>query len=166
MSTMMADHQMPTEGWVAIVAAALGAKPLWDYLTRKKTLDAAHERDRAEHSAEIELRKLTADEGKDHKLIRLLEKQVKDLRDEVKELRTRVGEAAGDKVIIATQAATITRLEADLARVRGERDHYRMIAETGAQAVRAAGDPHAAQQLDDEISEADEATSQAGGKPR
>lgn len=120
------DHtmdKMPTEGWVAIVAAALGAKPLWDYLTRKKTLDAAQERDRAEHSAEIELRKLTADEGKDHKLIRLLEKQVKELErrvDELTKAQALMGdERTQDKVIIATQAATITRLEADNARLRG-----------------------------------------------
>lgn len=123
MSTTMADHQIPTEGWVAIVAAALGAKPLWDYLTRKKTLDAAHERDRAEHSQEIELRKLTADEGKDHKLIRLLEKQVKELErrvDELTKAQALMGdERTQDKVIIATQAATITRLEADNARLRG-----------------------------------------------
>ena len=158
------DHtmdKMPTEGWVAIVAAALGAKPLWDYLTRKKTLDAAQERDRAEHSAEIELRKLTADEGKDHKLIRLLEKQVKDLRDEVKELRTRVDEAAGDKVLIATQTERIKQLEADNARLRAERDHYRSIATAGGLAL-ADSRPDAAKQILEEISEADEATSQAG----
>lgn len=140
------DHtmdKMPTEGWVAIVAAALGAKPLWDYLTRKKTLDAAQERDRAEHSAEIELRKLTADEGKDHKLIRLLEKQVKELErrvDELTKAQALMGdERTQDKVIIATQAATITRLEMDNARLR---DRLRRLGE--------------------EVSEADDAPSGAG----
>lgn len=163
MDRTMADHQIPTEGWVALVAAALGAKPLWDYLTRRKALEAAQERERAEHSQEIELRKLTADEERDHKLIRLLERQVKELRDEVKELRGKVEASAADKVLIATQAAEITRLKEDNARLRRERAHYRSIAETSGE-VLADTRPDAAKQILEEISEADEATSQAGGK--
>lgn len=135
--------KIPTEGVVALLIAALSATPLWRYLAKRRALAAEYERERAEHSQEIEVRKLTAEERKDHKLIRTLETQIKELRAEVKELRTRVDDNAQDKVTIATQAATITRLEADNARLRGR-----------------------LRQLGEEVSEADETTPQAGSKPR
>lgn len=172
MSTTM-DHlpdKIPTEGVIALLIAALSATPLWRYLTRRKALEAAHERERAEHSQEIEVRKLTAEERKDHKLVRTLEAQIKELRQEVKELRTRVDDNAQDKIIIATQASEIkarderiAKLERDNARLRTERDHYRQIGMAGGEAL-AASRPDASRQILDEISEADDATSQAGGK--
>ena len=133
--------KIPTEGVIALLIATLSATPLWRYLTRRKALEAAHEHDRAEHSQEIEVRKLTAEERKDHKLIRTLESQIKELRSEVKELRARVDSAAQDKVTIATQAATITRLESDNGRLR---DRLRRLGE--------------------EVSEADEAPSKGGAR--
>ena len=167
------DHipdKIPTEGVIALLIATLSATPLWRYLTRRKALEAAHERERAEHSQEIEVRKLTAEERKDHKLVRTLEAQIKELRAEVKELRTRVDDNAQDKIIIATQASEIkarderiAKLERDNARLRTERDHYRQIGMAGGEAL-AASRPDASRQILDEISEADDATSQAGGK--
>lgn len=132
--------KIPTEGVVALLIAALSATPLWRYMAKRRALAAEYERDRAEHSQEIEVRKLTADERKDHKLVRTLEAQIKELRAEVKELRIRVDENAQDKVTIATQAVTIARLESDNARLR---DRLRRLGE--------------------EVSEADD-TPQAGGK--
>lgn len=152
----MPPSKMPTEGWVLIILTALGAKPLWDYLTKRRAIDAAQERERAEHSAEIELRKIDADEDKDHKLIRLLERQV---RDEVKDLRGRIDANAEDKVTIATQAARIATLEADNERLRASAEDYRKAAEAAQQALYEAGRPAAAQQIGEEISEADDARS-------
>lgn len=183
MSTTM-DHlpdKIPTEGVIALLIATLTAKPLWRYLTRRKVLDATQERERAEHSAEIELRKITAEEGRDHKLVTTLERQVKEMRQEIGALRKEVGELRDertqDKIVIATQAGTITaqaselkarderiaKLERDNARLRTERDHYRQIGMAGGEAL-AASRPDASRQILDEISEADDATSQAGGK--
>lgn len=99
--------------------------------------------------------------------LELVEGEVKQLRDErvadkvmIASLTAKFDHAQAE---IARKDAELARKDADLDRVRGEREHYRMIAETATDAVQAA-DPRAAQQLDDEISEADEATSQAGSK--
>ena len=177
----MPPPKMPTEGWVLIILTALGAKPLWDHLTARKRVAAAAEREAAEHSQEIDLRKLDAAEAEDRKLIRVLETQIKEMRAEVGSLRKEVGELRDertqDKIVIATQAGTITtqaselkarderiaKLERDNARLRTERDHYRQIGMAGGEAL-AASRPDASRQILDEISEADDATSQAGGK--
>lgn len=171
----MPPPKMPTEGWVLIILTALGAKPLWDHLTARKRVAAAAEREAAEHSQEIDLRKLDAAEAEDRKLIRVLETQIKEMRAEVSSLRKEVGELRDertqDKIVIATQAGTITALnaevaalKADNARLRREREQYRSIAEVGQRVAENAGHTSAARQLGEEISEADEATSQAGGK--
>lgn len=179
------QHIPPESGWIAALIVTLGAtlKGLWPWLTKRLKVQAALERDRTEHSQEIEIGKVKAAEAEDRKLIRVLEGQIKaqqaeqtEMRAEVKALRAevadlRVGQAS-DKAVIARLEADLARVtgerdraQADADRLRGEREHYRMIAETATDAVRVA-DPRAAQQLGDEISAADEATSQAGGKPR
>lgn len=171
----MPPPKMPTEGWVLIILTALGAKPLWDHLTARKRVAAAAEREAAEHSQEIDLRKLDAAEAEDRKLIRVLEGQIKEMRAEVGSLRKEVGELRDertqDKIVIATQAGTITTqasriaaLERDNARLRLDRDKYRSIAEVGQRVAESAGHTWAASEIGDEISPADEATSQAGGK--
>jgi TolA-binding protein len=165
MSTTMDLDQIPdkipTQGVIALLLAALSATPLWRYLTKRKALDAAQERDRVEHSQEIELRKVDAAEAEDRKLIRVLEGQIKDLRGEVLRLSGLVdgliGERTGDKVTIATQAARIVALEADLKRAEAAAEDYRKTAEAAQQALIDAGRPAAAQQIGDEISETAEA---------
>lgn len=153
--------KIPTQGVIALLLAALGATPLWRYLTKRKTLDAAHERDRAEHSQEIELRKVDAAEAEDRKLIRVLEGQIKEMRGEIGQLRSEVNglrsEGTHDKITIATQAGEIVALKADLKRAEAAAEDYRKTAEAAQQALIDAGRPAAAQQIGDEISETAEA---------
>lgn len=175
--------KIPTEGWVMIILTLLGAKPLWDHLTARKRVAAAAEREAAEHSQEIDLRKIDAAEVEDRKLIRVLEGQIKEMRGEIGSLRKEVGELRDertqDKIVIATQAGTITaqaaeikakderiaKLERDNERLRTEREEYRAIAKAGEGVAERTGHTSAARQLGDEISAADEANSWGGKAP-
>lgn len=166
----MPPTKMPTEGWVLIILTALGAKPLWDHLTQRKKLETTADSARAEHSQEIELRRVDAAEAEDRKLIRVLESQIKEMRGELGRLSGLVDglrdERTQDKIVIATQAAEINALKGDLERVRADRDHYRSLSLDGQGVLARAGHTTAATQLLDEISEADEASSIQGGKAR
>lgn len=156
----------PQSGWIAalILAAAGLLKGAWPWL---KSRDAAH--------AKLTKEERDAQRAEERDLVVTLKARLELVEGEVKQLRD---ERVADKVMIASltakldhaeaegarKDAELARKDADLARVRNEREHYRAIAEAGGMAL-ADSRPEASRQILDEISEADEATSQAGGKP-
>jgi septal ring factor EnvC (AmiA/AmiB activator) len=122
----MADTQTipPEAGWFTAITVALAAalRGIWPWLRSRTKEHAAKEREQAAHEQALEISRLRAEENEGKKLIRVLEAQIKELRVEVNTLRAEVNALrdAGtqDKILIATQAATIARLEEENARLR------------------------------------------------
>lgn len=154
MSMTMTDpiqHIPPESGWYA--AAALGLLGLLKAaLPWLKSRDAAHHRYTKEER--------DAQRAEERDLVVTLKARLELVEGEVKQLRD---ERVADKVMIASLTGKLDHAEAEKARLRTERDHYRQIATAGGLAL-ADSRPDAAKQILDEISEADDATSQAGGK--
>lgn len=153
--------KLPPEGgyYAALLLAAAGIfKAALPWL---RSRDAAH--------AKLTKEERDAQRAEERDLVVTLKARLELVEGEVKQLRD---ERVADKVMIASLTAKLDHAEAEITRItaraaaeekrlRDERDHYRSIAQTGAEAL-AASRPDAAKQVLEEISEADEATSQAG----
>ena len=146
----------PQSGWIAaLILAVVGLlKGAWPWL---KSRDAAH--------AKLTKEERDAQRAEERDLVITLKKRVEELVAEVKTLRDLLDASAKDRIELAKRDERIKSLQADLDRVREDRDRYRTIAEAGQRVAARAGQISAASELLDEISEADEATSIPGGKP-
>lgn len=156
MSTTMTDpiQQIPIPpegGWyaAAILAAAGLLKGAWPWI---KSRDAAQAKLTAEE------RKIQREEDRD--LVATLKAELALLKEEVKQLRD---DRVADKVMVASLTAKLDHAEAENERLRKDRDHYRSLAVDGQRVAERAGQITAAETLAEEISEADEASSIAGG---
>jgi chromosome segregation ATPase len=155
----------PQSGWIAalILAAAGLLKGAWPWL---RSRDAAHakltkeERDAARAEERDLVATLKAAITKHEERIAALEGRVDGLISERSELLTDKAELV---IKLAHANAEIERLTADNARLRDERAGYRNTAVASGTRL-AEVDPAAGQQVLEEVSEADDATSQAGSK--
>lgn len=149
----------PQSGWIAALVVTLGGllKGAWPYL-----------RSRSDAHAKLTKEEREAARAEERDLVATLKAAITKHEERIRALEERVDGLITERATLLTDKAELViklkHAEAEIARLRAERNHYRDLAETSAQAVRAAGDPYAAKQILEEISEADEATSQAGPK--
>ena len=170
MPTPPADHSTLTAigGWVVAVVGLLGtlAKLPYDRAVARDRLEEERRREQFEHTQEIEIDALGDSKAARAEVAAELRRQVATHEDRIARLEGQLAAVLDERAQLLAQ---IARLETELAaslreteRLRAARDHYRALALEGTEAARQAGSVHA-QTLDDEISEADEATSKAGG---
>jgi len=166
MATPPPDHSMLTAigGWIVALIGLLGtlAKLAYDRAVARDKAAEERRRDLIEHTQEIEIDALGDSKAARAEVAAELRRQLSAHEDRIARLEGQLAAVLDERAQLLAQ---IARLETELAsslregdRLRASRDHYRAIALEGAEAARQAGSVHAPT-LDDEISEADEATS-------
>lgn len=146
----------PQSGWIAALLLTLGGllKGAWPYLKSKSA-----------EQAKLTASERAAQREEERDLVLTLKETVGKHESKIDQLEKRLDAALQLITTLTSDKAELTaklaHANAENDRIRGERDHYRSIAQTGAEAL-AVSRPDAAKQVLEEISEADEATSQAG----
>lgn len=152
------QHIPPESGWIAALLLALAGifKAALPWL---RSRDAAH--------AKLTKEEREAARAEERDLVATLKAAITKHEKRIAALETRVDGLITERATLLTDKAELViklnHAEAEIARLRAERNHYRSIAETSGEAL-ADSRPDAAKQILEEISEADEATSQAGSK--
>ena len=146
-------------GWIVAAIGLLGtlAKYLYDRVTKRDALEHELRRDQLDHRQELTAADRLTLREEERDLVALLKADLSVLREELRLLRE---DRVTDRALIASQGARLEATEVECRRLRLSRDHYRRLAITGERRLRATGAGLAADTLADEVSEADEATSQ------
>jgi len=153
-------------GWIVAAIGLLGtlAKYLYDRVTKRDALEHELRRDQLDHRQELTAADRLTLREEERDLVALLKADLSVLREELRllreELRLLREDRVTDRALIASQGARLEATEVECRRLRLSRDHYRRLAITGERRLRATGAGLAADTLADEVSEADEATSQ------
>jgi chromosome segregation ATPase len=154
------DKLPPEGGYYAAILLALAGifKAALPWL---RSRDAAH--------AKLTKEERDAARAEERDLVATLKTALTKHEERIAALEARVDGLITERATLLTDKAELViklaHAEDEIGRLRESRDHYRSIAEAGQRVAERAGHASAATQLADEISQADEATSQAGGKP-
>lgn len=152
------DKLPPEGGYYAALLLALAGifKAALPWL---RSRDAAH--------AKLTKEERDAARAEERDLVATLKAAITKHEERIGSLESRVDALVTERATLLTDKAELViklaHAEAEIARIRSERDHCRQIATAGGLAL-ADSRPDAAKQILEEISEADEATSQAGAK--